>query len=121
MKKIFAIGLFLMVVALVRPSDVNIGWNHTGTPEEVVGYSIYYGPSSRTYTNYVSFGYVTNATISNLPPNSVIFFSGISHGPYNTETGFGNEIQSSPAPTPTNQLPSAVKDFVVTSIIKTIY
>ena len=109
-----------MVAAVVLPADVKIGWNHTGTTNEVVGYSIYYGPSSRNYTNQVLLGYVTNTIISNLPPNTPLFFSGTSLGSNNTETAFGNEIQSNPV-TPTNQLPSAVKDFRITKVTQTIY
>ena len=108
------------MVVVVLPADVKIGWNHMGTLDEIVGYSIYYGPSSKNYTNHITTGYVTNTVISNLPPNTPSFFSGTTLGHPNLETEFGNEIQFNPMP-PINALPTMVKDFRLTKVEKTIY
>jgi len=108
-----------MIAAVVLAADLKLGWNHVGTTNEVVGYKIYYGPSSRNYTNQTTLGYVTNATIS-VPNEGTIYLTATAIGIYDTETEFGNELQTNSLPY-TNRLPSAVKDFVITKVTKTIY
>lgn len=45
--------------------SITLTWNASASPN-VIGYDIYYGPACGTYTNMVSVGNVTNATISGL-------------------------------------------------------
>lgn len=111
MKRILAIILVIIsACAVVSSSDVNVRWTHGGSSDTVSGYHIFYGVSPGNYNNSVTTGYVTNTTVSNLPPNTLFYFSGKTIDPFGTETGFGNEVQFL-TPGVTNGLPSAVKDF----------
>jgi hypothetical protein len=96
----------------ILASSITVNWNPIGTTNTVRGYKIYYGPSSHNYTNFVTTGYVTNTVISNLPPNTLLFFAGTTIGDYGLETTFGNEI-SKTTNLITNGLPSMVKDFTL--------
>jgi hypothetical protein len=46
--------------------NVTLTWNPSTSPN-VVGYDIYYGPACGNYTNKISVGNVTSATVSGLP------------------------------------------------------
>lgn len=96
-------------------SDVLVLWDHGGTTNSVSGYQIHYGSSSRTYTNFVVTGYTTNTIISNVPPGVLLYYSGKTIGLDGTVTDFGNELEFTVV-TPTNTLPSAVKDFRLTTV-----
>jgi hypothetical protein len=126
MKKILAIGLLIITVCVttVISSDVTVSWKHGGTTNTVVGYNIYYGNSTRNYTNFITTGYVTNVVISNLPPNTTFYFAGTTIGVSNSETQIGNELQfvtTSDTISNTNKLPSEVKNFTLTKVVQTTY
>ena len=53
--------------------STSLTWNPSPDPS-VVGYNIYYGITNGIYTNMISVGNVTNATIQNLEPNTVYYF-----------------------------------------------
>jgi hypothetical protein len=110
-KIIITIALLMIISYGVLSSDLKLQWIHGGTTNTVSGYKISYGLSSRNYSNYITTGYVTNTTITNLPSNVPLFFSGTTLGFNDLETDFGNEIQT--IMSETNKLPSAVKKFVV--------
>lgn len=72
----FLIG-FLILAALsttVQADSVTLAWNRSPDPT-VTGYNIYYGGTSGTYTNKVSAGSATNATISGLVPGATYYFA----------------------------------------------
>ena len=96
-------------------SDVIVMWDHAGNTNTISGYHIFYGPASRTYTNSVMVGYITNAIITNIPNNVTIYYSGKTVAPDGEETDFGNELQFI-AVSSTNSLPSQVKDFRLTKM-----
>jgi len=98
-------------------SNVFVNWDHSGLPDTVSGYNIYYGPSNHYYTNFVTVGYVTNVVISNIPTPA--YFSGKTIAPDGSESAFGNEIRSTPIPA--NTLPSMVRDFSISKVAVTIY
>jgi hypothetical protein len=120
MKKLIGILLVMAVSVAVISSDVFVTWEHGGTTNSVIGYQIHYGTQVGNYTNFVTVGYVTNVTITNLQPNTTFYFSGKTIGNDNSVTDFGNELFVSTI-SGTNTLPSAVKDFVVTRVERNIY
>lgn len=121
MKKVLAFAaVLILLVFSIQSADINIGWDPVGTTNTASGYNIYYGYASKTYTNVVHVGYVTNVVISNLSSNKTIFFSGTTIGANGVETVMGNEVQYVPTVV-TNQLPSAVKDFTLVTVTKIIY
>jgi hypothetical protein len=105
----------MIMACAVFSSDVKVTWTPIDTTNNVAGYGIYYGPSSRNYTNSITTGYVTSLIVSNLPPNTTLFFSGVTYGYNGLQTDFGNEVQVTTLST-TNGLPSAVKDFTITKV-----
>jgi hypothetical protein len=120
MRRLITTFLIACTALAVLSSDIDLKWTHGGHSNTVAGYVIHYGPSSKNYTNSISTGFVTNAVVSNLPPNTTLFFSGATVGFDGLHTDLGNEISITTA-TPTNQRPSAVKDFTLTRVDKTIY
>lgn len=110
MKKFLAMILLMVIAFAVASSDVKLNVSHNGSSNDTAGFSIYYGPSSRNYTNFQRFGYMTNVVVTNLPADSTLFFSGRAIDFNNYESDLGNEVQVATI-TPTNSLPSAVKDF----------
>ena len=46
-------------------SSVTLAWDPSPS-SDVAGYNLYYGPTSRTYTNMINAGSVTNVTVSGL-------------------------------------------------------
>ena len=95
--------LFAMLTSLPAAS-VTLAWDpSSGTG--VVGYKIYYGPASRTYTNSLATGNVTNATIDNLVAGGSYFFAATAVTAGGVESAFSNEIQYQVAQnTPTNYI-----------------
>src|SRR5262245_2219962 len=71
--------LFILFAAAVPLSafataSVTLVWNASpGT--NVAGYNVYYGVASRTYTNKVNVGNVTNTTISGLVEGTTYYFA----------------------------------------------
>lgn len=107
-------------MAYAIASDVPLKWTHGGTINTVASYKFAYGPSSRNYTNEITFGYATNGIIPNIPPNSTIFISGTTVGFDGLQTDYGNEICISTT-IPSNAIPSVVKDFQLVRVDKNIY
>jgi len=72
--------LFVGAVLLLCPSasaqgeSITLGWNPS-VSLGVVGYDIFYGGASGTYTNMISAGDVTNAIVSGLLAGSEYFFA----------------------------------------------
>ncbi len=53
--------------------NVTLTWNPSTSPN-VIGYDIYYGPACGTYTNKISVGNVTSATVPGLKEGACDFF-----------------------------------------------
>lgn len=70
--------------------DLTLSWNPSADPT-VTGYKIYYGTSSCHYTNNVTVGNVTTATISNLNAGVTYYFSATAFDATGTESDFSNE------------------------------
>jgi hypothetical protein len=50
----------------VPKAQVTLAWDSSPPSENVEGYRVYYGVSSRAYTNYLGLGNVNSATVSNI-------------------------------------------------------
>ncbi|MGO9476364.1 MAG: Ig-like domain-containing protein, partial [Limisphaerales bacterium] len=70
---------------------MNLAWNPT-TDSTVVGFNIYYGGASATYTNEFSVGMATNATISGLVPGATYYFAATTYNAAGLESPFSAEI-----------------------------
>ncbi len=75
-----ALGSVSTTIAWFPSSDTN-----------VTGYNIYYGTTSHTYTGMIATGNATNATITNLQPDTTYFLSLKSHNAAGDEGEFSDE------------------------------
>lgn len=56
-----------------------------------MGYRVYYGPASGTYTNVVAVGNVTNAVVAGLTAGRKYYFAATSYNLLGLESEFSNE------------------------------
>ena len=84
----------LLVHDACAQSSVQLSWS-ASTNASAAGYKIYYGKSSRTYTNSVDVGNALSATIQGLQPNKVYYFSVTAYNAGKTESGYSTEVVSS--------------------------
>ena len=104
MKKIITLLAITALAVKVAASSVTLAWDRS--PDgSVTGYKIYYGVGSGAYTNSVSVGNVTNATVTLPGPTGVTFyFAATAYDGSGVESTFSNETsytvpgQAKPAP-----------------------
>ena len=72
-------------------SSLTLAWDPS-TSTNVAGYRIYYGPSSRNYTNTLDVGNATSATLSNLVTGATYYFAATAYDTANLESDFSNEV-----------------------------
>jgi hypothetical protein len=99
--KQFAQLVSLTIAAVVVPSwnavalgpvvSITLAWEPSADAD-VVGYSLYYGAASHTYTNKVGVGPATSATIPNLVPGITYFFAATASDSEGLESDFSNEV-----------------------------
>ena len=84
----------LAALALPMPAvgsvSATLAWSPSPSPN-VSGYNIYYGTTSRTYTNMIRAGNVTCATIEHLEPGRTYYFANTSYNATGDESLFSNE------------------------------
>jgi hypothetical protein len=77
--------------------SIAVTWN-VSTDTNIVGYRIYTGSVSRSYTNVLILGKVTNATISGLVEGTTYYFTATSYNTLGLESPFSSEISYTGAP-----------------------
>jgi hypothetical protein len=101
------VAIFLILVALCPSaqgqSSVTVAWVASPDPR-VIGYNAYYGPASSVYTNRLSVGNVTSATISELTKGATYFFAVTAYDSSGLESVPSNEV-SYQVPDTTNPAP----------------
>src|SRR5690348_12967634 len=88
------IVLVLVGVAKGLCQSVTLAWDPSPDPD-VVGYNIYYGVESQTYTNFVAAGQATSVTISNLSLGWIYYFAATTIDTIGLESEFSPEISYS--------------------------
>jgi hypothetical protein len=88
-------GTILSLVLLSSPiqaaPSVTLAWDSSPDPT-VVGYNIYSGVASGTYTNRVDVGNATTGNISNLVEGTTYFFAVTAYDASGLESDFSNEL-----------------------------
>lgn len=85
-------GLVITTLCCVlRAQSVTLAWAPV-TNASVAGYNVYYGPASRTYTNVVPVGNVTNATISGLTGGATYYFAATAVSTSGQESAYSSEV-----------------------------
>jgi len=75
------------------PSGYNapLQWN-ASTSAGVIGYRLYYGGASGSYTNVIEVGNVTSNTVAGLAPGATYFFAVTAYDANGNESAYSNEI-----------------------------
>jgi hypothetical protein len=85
----------LLILAALSPTvhgqSVTLAWNQSTNPT-VAGYNIYYGGASGNYTNTLSVGNATNATISGLAQGTTYYFAATTYDSSGMESLFSSEV-----------------------------
>jgi Bacterial Ig domain/Fibronectin type III domain len=74
--------------------SVTLAWNPS-TDTNVVGYNIYFGGASETYTNKISVATGTNAVVSGLVEGATYYFAATAYDSTGMESPFSNEASYS--------------------------
>ena len=71
-------------------ASVDLEWNGNPDPS-VTGYNVYYGGASHSYTNIVSVGNTTNATVGGLSEGQTYYFAVTAYDAFGDESDFSQE------------------------------
>ena len=74
-------------------AQVTLTWN-ISTADDIAGYKIYYGNSSRNYNSFVDVGNQTSYTISDLVDGNTYFIAVTAYDINGNESGFSKEISN---------------------------
>ena len=111
------LGVLLLLVALrttVQAGSISFSWNPSPDPI-VVGYRIHYGAASGDYTDEISAGSATNATISGLIPGTTYYFAVTTYSSLGTESPLSSEVSYTAPILPGVHLSIApARDFILT-------
>lgn len=72
-------------------SSITLGWQASSDPT-IAGYDIFYGTVSQQYTNEISVGNASSATISGLVPGVTYYFAATSYNSQNEQSAFTPEV-----------------------------
>jgi hypothetical protein len=78
---------------VLAQSSLTLAWDPS-SGSDVAGYNVYYGAASQTYTNTVSAGVATQATLTGMVPGTTYFFAVCAYdslgleGPLSTEFSY---------------------------------
>ncbi len=109
---LLAAGTILTRIAALATPQVTLAWDPSPSPS-IGGYRLYYGVSSRDYTNLVDVGELTTATVSNLVVSATYFFAVTAYDIAGLESDYSSEI-SYTVPTPAARLQIAAQDQSLT-------
>jgi hypothetical protein len=88
---VMIIGSFASLVSDLPAGQVKLAWDPSSDPM-AVGYNLYYGSASRTYTNMVSAGASTSITISNLASSGPYYFAATVIDASGLESVYSSEV-----------------------------
>jgi hypothetical protein len=82
---------FFIMPVLAYSIEVTLAWDPNEEPD-LDGYKIYYGTSSRNYSNTVDVGNTTQYTISGLNDGVTYYFAATAYDAYENESDFSEEV-----------------------------
>ncbi|MGZ4960917.1 MAG: fibronectin type III domain-containing protein [Limisphaerales bacterium] len=75
----------------VNPSGASLAWDASPDPT-AIGYNLYYGPATGTYTNRINVGGSKTALVTGLVPGSTTFFAATAYDNAGQESLPSNEV-----------------------------
>jgi hypothetical protein len=97
------LSAFASISALAQ-NGVVLAWDPS-VSTNVAGYRVYYGVGSKSYTNYVSVGPATNATLSGLAWGTTYYFAATAYDANGIESDYSSETNYT-TPMPVNLPPT---------------
>jgi hypothetical protein len=88
------LGAIIFIMAqLSAPATqkATLAWN-LSPDSNVIGYRVYHGAASRSYTNIVDVGNATSVTISNLVEGATYYFAATAYNVLDMESEYSDEI-----------------------------
>ena len=92
---LFFAGLLLTWITQSSASEstsVSLAWTAPSPNDSTVGYNVYYGTESRTYTETINVGNVTTCTVAALPPDTTHFFAVTTYDTFGIESILSEEL-----------------------------
>ena len=83
---------FRLAVSNAPPPSVTLAWDSSVPATDVAGYTIYYGVSSRNYTNLVDVGLATTGAVSNLVAGRTYYFAVTASSSAGLESDYSSEV-----------------------------
>jgi hypothetical protein len=83
--------LCLLLASSAFAAQVTLAWDVNPDPA-VVGYKLYYGLASQSYSVTIDVGSSTTAALSGLEPASTYYFAATDYDGLGQESGFSNEV-----------------------------
>lgn len=80
-----------LLTGAVSASTITLTWN-ANSENDLAGYKVYYGTQSRSYTNYVDVGNVTEYTLTDLEPGTSYYICLTAYDINRNESGYSEEI-----------------------------
>lgn len=111
---IFALLALIVVTAFAvgritaGPASVTLAWDKSPGTNVIANYNVYYGPSTRTYTNVVAAGTNLTVTVSNLVRGATYYFAATAVDTSALESDYSTEVstvtKTQPAPPPNTRI-----------------
>jgi hypothetical protein len=92
MRAIFFLLFLLLFVPMAFPSDVNLAWDASVSPN-IAGYKVYVGTVTRTYGAPIVIGNQTTYTVTGLGPGTY-YFAVTAFNAAGDESDFSNEVNT---------------------------
>jgi hypothetical protein len=87
--------LFVLFTTLFDPAalaaDVKLAWD-ANPEEDIAGYRLYYGTSSKVYDFVIDFGNNTNGILNNLEPETTYYIAATAYDTQHNESGFSAQV-----------------------------
>ncbi len=99
------VALALFAPASASAANVTLGWDPS-TATNIAGYNLYYGGTTGTYTNVVTAGNTTNATVTGLASGVTYYFAATAFDTSGLESDYSAEVVYTVAAPAANQPPT---------------
>ena len=109
----FAGSIYLSVFNTAIAAEVKLAWD-SSVGQEVIGYNIYYGTSSRNYDAVVDAGNNTSFTVFDLAEHQTYHFAVTAYDLQGNESSFSDELVWSPNSTTNDDILNFCPDISIT-------